>query len=185
MSRAFKARWTSTSVALTLLVSMSACRRAAAPTTLPAPVEQGTAAPGPMSMPANDAPPAPATNTDADAERRAHARALLAQVVYFQFDRSELDATARETLDAKVEILNGDASLRLRIEGHTDERGSDEYNMALAMRRATSVQRYLSGRGIAASRLEIVSLGEEHPVCAESNDGCWQRNRRAEFVVTQ
>lgn len=183
MSRAFSARWTNASIAMTLLVSMSACRRAAAPATTPAPVEQAAPAPTASPAPANDAPAAPTTNSDADAERRERARALLGQVVYFQFDQSDLDGTARETLDAKVEVLNGDASLQLRIEGHSDERGSDEYNMALAMRRATSVQRYLAGRGIAASRLEIVSLGEERPVCRDANDGCWQRNRRAEFVV--
>jgi peptidoglycan-associated lipoprotein len=184
MFRAFSARRASTSAVLTLLVFTFACRRAAAPATPPAPVEQ-SAVEAPTPAPANDAPPAPATNTSADDERRARARALLEQAVYFQFDRSELDAAAREALDAKVEILNAEASYQLRIEGHADERGSDEYNMALAMRRAASVQRYLAGRGIAASRLEVVSLGEERPVCREENEGCWQRNRRAEFVVQQ
>ncbi len=182
MSRAFSARRTSTSVALSLLVFSFACRRAAAPATPPAPVEQ-SAAEAPAPAPANDAPPAPATNTVAEDERRARARALLEQAVYFQFDRSELDAAARETLDAKVEVLNGETSYQLRIEGHTDERGSDEYNMALAMRRATSVQRYLASRGITVSRLEVVSLGEERPVCRETDEACWQRSRRAEFVV--
>ncbi len=181
MSRALSARRMSTSAALTLLVFTFACRRAAAPAPAPAPVEQ-SAAPAPAPTPANDAPPAP-NNTGAEDEARARARALLEQAVYFQFDRSELDASARETLDAKIGVLNTETTYQLRIEGHTDERGSDEYNMALAMRRATSVQRYLAGRGISVSRLEVVSLGEERPVCRDADESCWQRNRRAEFVV--
>lgn len=82
-----------------------------------------------------------------------------------------------------IEVLRGDPTYRLRIEGHADERGSDEYNLALAMRRAAAVQRYLANGGIESSRLEAVSLGEERPVCVEPAEGCWQRNRRAEFVI--
>jgi len=116
-----------------------------------------------------------------DAERRARARAVLEKIVHFPFDRSELDDEARSLLDSKVEILQADASYQLRIEGHADERGSDEYNLALGMRRATAVQRYLVNRGVAPGRLETVSLGEERPTCAASNEACWSRNRRAEF----
>lgn len=113
----------------------------------------------------------------------AEARNALAAVVYFDYDRADLSEDARATLEAKVPVLQANPSIRLRVAGHTDARGSDEYNMALAQRRAAAVQRYLADRGVDASRLEIVSFGEERPAVAGENESAWAQNRRAEFEV--
>jgi peptidoglycan-associated lipoprotein len=104
--------------------------------------------------------------------------------VYFDYDQAEIRDDARATLEAKLPILTANAGLRLRIAGHTDSRGSDEYNLALGSRRAASVKAFLTERGIDASRLEIVSFGEERPTCTEEEESCWSRNRRAEFEIT-
>jgi peptidoglycan-associated lipoprotein len=119
------------------------------------------------------------------AERaRAAARATLEATVYFGFDRYDLDAAARETLDAKLAVIQANPDLRIRIAGHTDEQGSDEYNLALGQRRAAAAKRYLTQRGVAGGRIEIASMGEEQPTCSESTESCWSRNRRDEFTVT-
>jgi peptidoglycan-associated lipoprotein len=119
------------------------------------------------------------------AERaRAAAQAALEAAIYFGFDRSDLDAEARRTLDAKLPALHANPTLRIRIAGHTDEQGSDEYNLALGQRRAAAAKRYLSQREIDADRIEIVSFGEEQPACMAREESCWARNRRDEFAVT-
>lgn len=119
------------------------------------------------------------------AERaRAAARAALEATIYFAFDRSDLEAEARELLEAKLPVLQQNADIRIRIAGHTDERGSDEYNLALGQRRAAAAKRFFTQRGIDAGRIEIVSFGEERPVCTASDEGCWSRNRRDEFAIT-
>jgi peptidoglycan-associated lipoprotein len=120
---------------------------------------------------------------EARERRLAEARATLAAPVYFAYDRSDLSPEARGKLDAKAQILNGSPALRLRLEGHTDERGSDEYNLALGQRRAASALQYLTALGIPAARLDITSFGEEKPVCEESVESCWSRNRRVEFEI--
>lgn len=129
-----------------------------------------------------------AANARRAAEERERAlastRATLAAAVYFELDSDELQSDARASLDAKLPILRANAGLRLRVHGHTDERGSDEYNLALGQRRAASVKRYLTDQGIDGSRIDIVSFGEERPAVAESNEEAWRMNRRAEFEIT-
>jgi peptidoglycan-associated lipoprotein len=120
---------------------------------------------------------------EAREKRLAEARATLATPVYFAYDRSDLSSEARERLDAKASIMNGSPSLRLRLAGHTDERGSDEYNLALGQRRAARALEYLTALGVPAARLEITSFGEEKPMCQESTESCWSRNRRVEFEI--
>ena len=120
----------------------------------------------------------------AEARRVAEARSALSAVIYFDFDQSELTDEARSTLDAKIPVLTANPELRLLIVGHTDERGSDEYNLALGQRRAASARRYLSQRGIAADRIEITSRGEEEPAAMGSDESAWQQNRRDEFQIT-
>ncbi len=105
-------------------------------------------------------------------------------VIYFDYDRSDLSAQARSTLDAKLGVLAGAPSMRIRVSGHTDDRGSDEYNIALGQRRAAAAKRYLTQRGIDGGRIDIVSFGEEQPVCTASDASCWAQNRRDEFQVT-
>lgn len=119
------------------------------------------------------------------AERElASMRTALTASIRFDYDQDELRDDARATLEAKLPILNANPGLRLRIAGHADERGSEEYNLALGQKRAASVQRWFSVRGVAADRFELVSYGEERPVCTESDESCYAQNRRAEFEVT-
>jgi len=110
-------------------------------------------------------------------------KATLAAAVYFEYDSDELSGDARASLDAKLPILRANPGLRLRIAGNTDERGSDEYNLALGQRRAASVKRYLSDQGIDGGRLDIVSYGEERPAITEASEEAWRMNRRAEFEI--
>jgi peptidoglycan-associated lipoprotein len=103
--------------------------------------------------------------------------------IYFDFDKSDIRPDAAATLDRKIPWLNANPGMRIRIEGNADERGSDEYNLALGQRRAASAKRYLVEHGIDASRFDLVSYGEERPVCTDHNEDCWQRNRRDDFVI--
>jgi peptidoglycan-associated lipoprotein len=145
--------------------------------------------------------PVPVTNADSIARERARQdsirlaneaaeremasmRTALTASIRFDYDQDELRDDARETLEAKLPILVANPGLRLRIAGHADERGSEEYNLALGQKRAASVQRWFSLRGVNADRFELVSYGEERPVCTESDESCYAQNRRAEFEVT-
>ena len=114
----------------------------------------------------------------------AAARSTLLSAVYFDYDMAEIRDDARATLESKLPLLTANPGLRLRIAGHTDSRGSDEYNIALGQRRAASVKTFFTERGIDESRLEIVSFGEERGTCSEEEESCWSRNRRAEFEIT-
>lgn len=115
---------------------------------------------------------------------REAARARLEAPIYFDFDQSDIMPAARVTLDAKLELLRANPSVRMQISGHADERGSDEYNLALGQRRAASAKRYLVQRGVADDRLEVISFGEERPACTASDESCWTRNRRDDFEIT-
>jgi len=111
-------------------------------------------------------------------------RTAITTPVYFQFDRFEISDEGLQLLDQKVDALQRNASVQIRIEGNADDSGSDEYNMALSQRRAGIVNRYLTDRGIDASRIRIVSLGEERPACtATREEDCRAKNRRDEFVI--
>jgi len=111
-------------------------------------------------------------------------RSAITTPVFFQFDRSEITDEGIRQLDQKVDALQRNPSVRIRVEGNADDSGSDEYNMALSQRRAGIVNRYLTERGIDASRVQIVSYGEEKPACTVSrDDDCRAKNRRDEFVI--
>jgi peptidoglycan-associated lipoprotein len=114
----------------------------------------------------------------------AGARATLLAPVYFDYDAAELRDDTREALEAKLPLMARYPGLRVRVGGHTDDRGADEYNLALGQRRAASIKRFLTERGVEASRVQIVSFGKERPSCEEQAESCWSRNRRAEFEVT-
>jgi peptidoglycan-associated lipoprotein len=111
-------------------------------------------------------------------------RAMLATMVHFDYDRAEIRPDDAASLDAKVSILQANPNLRIRIHGHCDERGSDEYNLALGNRRAAAVKAYLVNRGIDGSRIETQSWGEERPVAQGMSEDAWSQNRRAEFEIT-
>lgn len=122
---------------------------------------------------------------EAEARNRASAaaRAAIEKKVYFDYDQSELSAESRATLDAKIPILRANPQMRLRIAGNADERGSDEYNLALGQRRAAAAKRYLSDQGIDAGRMDIVSYGEERPAVEGDTEEAWKMNRRDEFEI--
>ena len=116
--------------------------------------------------------------------REAAARATLATAIYFDLDKDAIRADAQQALDAKVPVLKAESSLHIRIDGNADDRGSDEYNLALGQRRSASAKRYLEAQGIDASRIDVVSFGKERPVCKAEDESCWQQNRRDGFTIT-
>jgi len=111
------------------------------------------------------------------------ARNAFAMAIYYDYDKSDLKADARATLDAKLPLMRANPNVRIRIAGHTDERGSDAYNIALGQRRAAAAKRYLVDAGIAADRIETVSFGEDRPAAMGSNEAAWAQNRRSEFEI--
>ena len=114
------------------------------------------------------------------ARKAAEAIAKLQTIFYFEFDQATLSADTRAALDAQVAVLK-DANTNIRLEGHADERGTREYNMALGERRANAIANYLIINGIARYRIETVSYGEERPVASGTGDTVWSQNRRVEL----
>jgi len=110
-------------------------------------------------------------------------RALLATMTHFDYDKAVIRAGDAAVLDQKVAILQANPGLRIRISGHCDERGSDEYNLALGNRRATAAKQYLVSHGIDASRIGTVSYGEERPIAQGHDEAAWAQNRRDEFEI--
>jgi len=109
--------------------------------------------------------------------------AFVNENIHFDFDKSTLTSTARDILKRKAAFLRNNPDVRVIIEGHCDERGTDEYNLALGDRRANSAKDYLVDMGIEASRLTTISYGEEKPLDPRSTEAAWAKNRRAHFVV--
>lgn len=105
--------------------------------------------------------------------------------IYFDYDKYDIRADQQAALQGDVQFLTQHASVNFTIEGHCDERGSTEYNLALGERRAASAKRYLLAHGVAAARVEIVSYGKEHPLDPGHDEGAWAKNRRDDFVVTK
>ena len=112
------------------------------------------------------------------------ARATLEEMVFFDYDKSDIRDEAAAVLRAKVEILRASPQVQMQIQGHADERGSTEYNLALGNRRAEAIRQFMVGFGIAESRFSIISYGEERPLESASNESAWSRNRRGQFVIT-
>jgi peptidoglycan-associated lipoprotein len=124
---------------------------------------------------------------DAEAAVRAaiaNRRAVIEDRIHFGYDRSELTPEAQTVLRAKIEALRAESTVRIRIEGHADERGSVEYNLALGLRRAQAAREFLVGFGLDASRFEIASHGEDRPLDRGTTEAAYARNRRDEFVLT-
>jgi peptidoglycan-associated lipoprotein len=101
---------------------------------------------------------------------------------YFDYDKADLRPDARAALTKTADFLKNYPQIKVRIEGHCDERGSTEYNLGLGDRRANAVKQFLGSLGITADRMESVSFGKEKPFCTESNEACWSQNRRGHFV---
>lgn len=137
---------------------------------------------------------APATESDEDAKKRAmeaqkeaERQAALQnfenEMVHFAFDKSSLDMTAQDVLKRKAAWLEANPDVQVVIEGHCDERGTPEYNLALGERRASSAKQFLVNAGIPSARLLTVSFGEELPLDTASNETAWALNRRAQFKL--
>ena len=125
-----------------------------------------------------------------DARERAAAEAAAREArglqrIFFDFDQYVLTSQARDILADNAAYLKANPGVNVRIEGHCDERGSDEYNLALGERRAQAAQKYLISLGVDSSQLEVISYGEEKPLDPGNNEEAWSKNRRAEFVVAR
>ncbi|OGK85907.1 MAG: peptidoglycan-associated lipoprotein [Candidatus Rokubacteria bacterium RBG_16_73_20] len=160
---------------------------AAAPPPAPAPAP---AAPAPApSAPEAPKPPAPVAPTPAPPAATARpaprdfAEIPEVKPVYFDFDKYDIRPADAEILRANAEWLKARPEMGVLIQGHADERGTEEYNLALGERRARSARNFLVSQGVAADRIAILSFGEERPVCTEKTEACWSRNRRADFLV--
>ncbi len=104
--------------------------------------------------------------------------------IYFDFDKAELRSDSRETLSELAQWMKNNPSVDIRVDGNCDERGSNEYNLALGETRAASAKKYLVYLGVSPDRLETMSYGEEKPSCSESSENCWGKNRRDDFTIT-
>jgi peptidoglycan-associated lipoprotein len=153
------------------------------PTGAPAPssAAPSTSAPSTAMTPSTVAPAtaAPSTTPPAPSEFRETDNL---KDVFFDFDRYDIRANDARTLDTNAAWLKTNNSLVL-IEGHCDERGTNEYNLALGERRAKATMNYLVGQGVQANRITIISYGKERPTCTEHSEACWAKNRRAHFLV--
>ncbi len=111
-------------------------------------------------------------------------RDLAFTTVYFDYDQSSIRSDQRRTLEQNAQILSRYSSVRVRLEGHCDQRGTEEYNMALGERRANAIQQFLTNYGISSSRLTTISYGEMRPASSGNNESAWSQNRRCEIVIT-
>lgn len=184
-------KWVALSiVGLIAISTLVACGPKQAPTT-PDEVETTTAPPPEPVAP----PPAPPVTEDAvetpwwenkdlrELNEEAARRGFHSNV-YFNFDESDLLPEARQKLEENARFLKENPELKATVEGHCDERGTNEYNLALGDRRANNAKDFVVGVGVGAERLKTISYGEERPVCTESTESCWARNRRAYFVLS-
>ena len=105
--------------------------------------------------------------------------------VYFDYDKADIRGDQQASVQADAQFLSQHTNVNFTIEGHCDERGSTEYNLALGDQRASAVKNALTAAGVNASRIKTISYGKEKPFCTDHSEGCWQQNRRAHFVMTQ
>ena len=178
-------------ILLALSLTAGACAKKAPepppPATPPPPAETKPEAPPPPP------PPPPAPTPPAPTEDEIFSKKTLEQLnaekpladVYFAYDSTDLSEEARANLQTNLEWLKRWTSTRIMVEGHADSRGTNEYNLALAERRADAVRDYLASLGLSADRVNIVSKGEEQPFCTEESEACWQQNRRGHFIITE
>ncbi|HYR72940.1 MAG TPA: peptidoglycan-associated lipoprotein Pal [Candidatus Acidoferrum sp.] len=151
---------------------------APAPSTA-APSTSGTPGPAMTPSPAAPATGAPSTTPPSPSEFRETDNL---KDVFFDFDKYDIRQSDAKVLDTNATWLKANDNLVL-IEGHCDERGTNEYNLALGERRAKATMNYLVGQGVQANRITIISYGKERPTCTEHSEACWAKNRRAHFLV--
>jgi len=167
-------------------VSFAACGKKTPPPAPPPPPPVAPEAPPP-------APPPPKPEVKPQVDEYARLKAMpadeidrlgLLSDVYFDYDKSNIRETDRASLSKSADALKKFDFLKVTVEGHCDERGTVEYNLALGERRAQAAFDYLVSLGVPAERLRTVSYGKEVPVCMDSNEECWQKNRRAKLTVS-
>jgi peptidoglycan-associated lipoprotein len=173
------------------LVVTSGCHRnkAKTPADMPASMEPAPMAPSPTpeaTTPENEmsGDEADFLSGDLDGVNEYLLREGLLRDIHFDLDQASLAAEARQDLARNAQFLQEHPQFILTLEGHCDERGTDEYNLALGERRVQSARQYMVTLGVPAVRLSTISYGEERPVCRESEESCWSQNRRAHPVVT-
>ena len=187
-------KWTVWIVVPVLLVVLTGCPKKK-PATPAEDIDVATTTVTPPPEPAEDvAPPAdptvddqvedPLLSEDMQIVNDELRRRGFSADVYFQYDEDSLSDESRERLARNAELLRSQPQFQITIEGHADERGTNEYNLALGERRANAVRDYLGSLGVGADRLRTLSYGEERPVCTEVEESCWSQNRRAHMVVT-
>jgi peptidoglycan-associated lipoprotein len=158
----------------------------APPPVPPAAVAPPTPAPAPAPAPIAPAPVAPPTAAPAPPAPPKEYRANDAlKSIFFAFDKSDIRPGDAKVLDATAAYLKANPSQLVLIEGHCDERGTAEYNLALGERRAKSAMNYLVSNGIEAGRITTISYGKERPVCSEKAETCWSRNRNDTFLTKE
>jgi peptidoglycan-associated lipoprotein len=162
-------------------LTLAACRREAPPPPAPEPAAQ--AGPDLDSLRAYEDSVRLARLAAERAAAMASARAILEQRVHFDYDESAIRPDAQQILNQKLAILRASPQVQIRLEGHTDERGSVEYNQALGSRRAQSVLEFFTQQGLPATRFQTTSFGEERPLVNQSNESAWAQNRRVEFII--
>ena len=179
-----------------ITIQFAACKKQPAaqpapPPTPPPPAAQPTPTPPPPPPAATPRPTPPPPPRVASEDEVFAAKSIddlmrehLLADISFEYDVAELTDSARSAIQKNADWLKRWTSVRVRIEGHADARGTNEYNFALGERRAAAVRDYLIGLGIAAARIETVSKGEEDPLCKEDGESCWIQNRRGHFVIT-
>jgi peptidoglycan-associated lipoprotein len=188
-------RWTGmVGCLLVLLVAFAGCAKRPATTQASAPAPAGVAgSTGPTSAPTGPSSGSgesglqPGGGPGATAGARPEIKEFVAvpelKDIFFDFDKYDIRPSDARVLDANAAWLKSNATHLVLIEGHCDERGTNEYNLALGERRAKATMNYLVSQGVQASRITIISYGEERPVCKEHNEACWAKNRRAHFLV--
>jgi peptidoglycan-associated lipoprotein len=175
------------------LLFVAACAKrpvATTPTAAPAPAPAPPpAAPAPAPAQIAPAAPPPAAAAPEPAPRPAPPKDYMAndnlKTIHFDFDKSNIRPGDAKTLDANAKWLVANPNQLLLIEGHCDERGTPEYNLALGDRRAKAAMNYLVAQGVQSDRITLVSFGLERPLCKEHNEGCWSQNRRDMFLVKE
>ena len=164
----------------------AACETASNVTGDSASGSSSSSATGSTSASASEPATTPSSTTSTTSATQMSDAEKLAQVgntVYFGFDSAELSGSAQATLDRQAAFLNVNPALVVIVEGHADERGTREYNLALGDRRATAVRDYLLAKGLNSARIRTVSYGKERPAVSGSNEDAWERNRRAATVL--
>jgi peptidoglycan-associated lipoprotein len=182
---------TITIVCVLAAAAAAGCGKTIAPATpsRPAPaVANAVPAPPTAAIERNAVAPAPRTLSEDELFAQKTLEELNSEAplktVHFALDNASLDDKARMVLQSNAQWLTRWPSTHVFIQGHTDERGTTEYNLALGDRRAAAVKEYLADLGVSPDRLVLVSKGEETPVCGEQAEGCWWQNRRGMFVIS-